>query len=134
MRITTIPLILIVLSVIVLGLGSVFKDANIGLVGEDNVTGTYDRLNNLSPIYKEVDDTIKATGAGDSQGNFLVNLGSMWASVKIFFTSFGDVSEVTEEAAFALKVPDWLRFALLATVAILFLGLLINIAVRWKAS
>lgn len=134
MKITTIPLALIVLSVVVLGLGTFFSTANIGLVSGENVSGTYDRLNNISPIYKEVDDTIKATGAGDSQGNFLVNLGSMWASVKIFFTSFGDVSEVTESAAYDLKVPDWLRFSLLATAAILFLGLLINIAVRWKAS
>jgi TRAP-type mannitol/chloroaromatic compound transport system permease large subunit len=134
MRITTIPLALILLSVVVLGLGTFFNTANIGLVGDDNTSATYDRLNNISPIYQEVDDTIKATGAGDSQGNFLVNLGSMWASVKIFFTSFGDVSEVTEDAAFDLKIPDWLRFALLATVTILFLGLLINIAVRWKAS
>lgn len=135
MKITTIPLAIILLGVIVIAMAQVFNDANANnLVSDTNISSTYNKLNDIAPIYKEVDDNIAGSGSDNQDGNFLTDISKMWASVKIFFESFGEVSEITNEAGQDLKVPEWVRTAGLSVITILFLGLLVSIAVRWKAN
>ena len=136
MKVTTIPIAIILLGLVVTGMAAFFNDANdLGLVSDTTgLNDSYDKLVEIGNLTGEVNTLVGGTAGGGEQGNFLTDVGEMWGAVKTMFQTFGQVSEVTNDAGEDLQVPSYMRNALLAIVSIAFLGLLVSIAVRWKAS
>lgn len=136
MRITTIPIAIVLLGMVVTGMVAFFNDANdLALVDSSNdLNSSYNRLVEIGNITGEVNTLVGGTAGGGDSGSFLTDVKEMWGSVKTMFKTFGQVSDVTASAGTDLQVPSYMRNALLAIISIAFLGLLISIAVRWRAS
>ena len=136
MKITTIPLAIILLGLVVTTMAAFFNDANdLGLASsESGLNTSYDRIVQIGNLTGEVNTLVGGTAGGGDQANFLTNVGEMWGAVKTMFQSFGEATVVVTSASEDLQIPSWIRNAILAMVSIAFLGLLISIAVRWNAS
>ena len=136
MRITTIPIAIVLLGVIVTGMAAFFNDANdLSLVSDSTTLNTsYNRIVEIGNITGEVNTLVGGTAGGGDSGSFLTDVKEMWGSVKTMFKTFGQVSDVTANAGTDLQIPSYIRNALLVIISIAFLGLLISIAVRWRAS
>jgi len=136
LKITTIPIAVILVGLVVTSMAAFFNDANdLNLAASDTtINGTYDKIVEIGNLTGSVNTLVQGTAGGGEQGNFLTDVGGMWGAVKTMFQSFGQVSELTESASTDLTIPDWVRTALIAIIAVAFLGLLVSIAVRWNAS
>lgn len=136
MKLTTIPIVLLLASIIPITMITFFNDANapVGLVNnEDNLSANYDKITEIGVKFEEVEEIVSNAEGEEEGGNFLSNLKKMWAGVQLIFDTFGNVNEISDQAVKDLEIPSNIRIAFLAIVAVAFLGVIISIAVRWNS-
>lgn len=139
MKFTTIPFILIIMTVVGVGMAGIYNTAASNVNKEKTTIGDdYNRLGAVYGDYSDIENDINdVTATSSTDSNFLTDVSTMWKTTKGIFTMTSQLTNVTSMAsnnseAGGLGFPSYLRWALLAVVVVSLMGLIISIAVRWK--
>ena len=106
--------------------------AEYGLGVESNISNTYNQLNNLYQETNETYQQIEEASGGESDGNFLTNLGAIWRATKLLGKTFSFGVTLSNDAAEDLNLPVEIRWTILGILLIAIITILITIAARSK--
>lgn len=134
MKLSAILTFLMVFSLAISGALLLYNDtgSNYGVTPNNQLQEKY---SNINEYYGDINNTFSNIEGSESAGegsNFLVSLGRMWSSVKLFFNNFEFVSEVSSQAENDLKLPPIITTVIVGLILVSLVTLLISIAIRWR--
>lgn len=138
MKATTFPIAVLVFSLVILGMVSIFSSTNpteYTAISSDP-TGQFEVYNQISDVYDDINGTynqVRGTSGSDSgDSNFLTSLGDIWTTMKNLWNLFSFGIDNSTEISESLGIPPSIRLTLLGIAIISLTVLIISAVVRWR--